>query len=132
MLTGGCYCGAVRYEVRGKPVHLTNCHCSICRRTTGAPYVTWFSVPLADFRLVQGTPTTFHSTQRALRRFCGQCGTQLIFQHEDDALYIDVTTGSLDDPESCPPQDDTYLGDKLGWVSTAGQLPAYVRSRSAG
>ena len=132
MLAGGCYCGAVRYEVTGKPVHLTNCHCSICRRTTGAPYVSWFSVPVAQFRIVQGSPVTFHSSQKALRRFCGTCGTQLIFQHEEDVLYIDLTAGSLDDPESCPPEDHTYLGDKLGWVNTADHLPGYVRSRSAG
>jgi hypothetical protein len=50
MLTGGCFCGAIRYEVAGAPFHETNCHCSICRRTAGAAFVTWFSVRSADHR----------------------------------------------------------------------------------
>jgi hypothetical protein len=54
MLTGGCFCGAIRYEARGTPFHETSCHCSICRRTTGAPFVTWFSVRSPDFRIIQG------------------------------------------------------------------------------
>ena len=37
MLNGGCFCGAIRYETAGTPFHQTNCHCSICRRTTGGP-----------------------------------------------------------------------------------------------
>lgn len=43
-LEGGCLCGAVRYRVTGKPYHVTHCHCSMCRRASGAPLVTWFSV----------------------------------------------------------------------------------------
>jgi hypothetical protein len=64
MLTGGCFCGAIRYEVEGTPFHATNCHCSICRRTTGAPFVTWFSVRPSDFRIVEGEPMRFNSTER--------------------------------------------------------------------
>ena len=56
MLQGGCFCGRIRYEVAGTPFHETNCHCSICRRTTGAPFVTWFSVRPPEFRLVSGEP----------------------------------------------------------------------------
>ena len=43
MLTAGCFCCAIRYEVRGSPFHKTNCHSSICGRTLGAPFVTWFA-----------------------------------------------------------------------------------------
>ena len=52
MLTGGCFCGAIRYEARGTPFDETNCHCSICRRTPGAPFVTWFSPRSSDFRII--------------------------------------------------------------------------------
>ena len=54
MLKGGCYCGAVRYEVAASPARETACHCSICRGTSGAPFVAWFSVPAASFRVVVG------------------------------------------------------------------------------
>jgi len=53
MLQGGCFCGRIRYEVAGRPFHETNCHCSICRRTTGAPFVAWFSVRPLEFRVAE-------------------------------------------------------------------------------
>src|SRR5262249_38242564 len=58
-LQGGCFCGRIRYEVAGRPFHETNCHCSICRRTTGAPFVAWFSVRPSEFRFVEGDPSHF-------------------------------------------------------------------------
>jgi hypothetical protein len=64
MLKGGCFCGWIRYEAAGTPFHETSCHCSICRRTTGAPFVTWFSVPRPGFRLVRGEPDHTHAGSR--------------------------------------------------------------------
>ena len=56
VLQGGCHCGQVRYEVTGRPYHLTVCHCTDCRRTSGAPMVAWFSVAPQEFRITNGTP----------------------------------------------------------------------------
>ena len=70
MLKGGCFCGRIRYETAGTPFRETNCHCSICRRTSGAPFVTWFSVLRSEFRFVTGEPTRFNSTAEATRSFC--------------------------------------------------------------
>jgi hypothetical protein len=80
MLHGGCFCSRIRYEVTGIPFHETNCHCSMCRRTTGAPFVAWFSVRPSDFRLACGNPSRFRSSAKATRSFCGHCGTQLTFK----------------------------------------------------
>src|SRR5687768_9045046 len=104
MLRGGCFCGRIRYETTGTPFHESNCHCSICRRTTGAPFVTWFTVPRSQFQLLAGEPTRFRSSPKATRSFCAQCGTQLTFEHEDHLNEIDVTTSSLDDPVALPPK----------------------------
>jgi hypothetical protein len=120
VLTGGCYCGAVRYAVTGQPFNATNCHCSICRRTTGAPFVAWFSVRPDEFRLVKGTPQHFRSSAHGKRSFCGICGTQLTFR---DAVLdeVDVTTASLDDPERVPPNDNTRTNSRLGWIAADGR-----------
>lgn len=131
MLIGGCFCGAIRYEASGTAHHQTNCHCSICRRTTGAPFVTWFSVPRSGFRLVQGTPARFRSSPTATRSFCPGCGTQLTFEQDRAPGEIDVTTCSLDDPEGMPPQDHTYTRSKLGWIKLADGLREYRTSRTA-
>jgi hypothetical protein len=132
MLKGGCYCGAIRYEVAGTPYHETNCHCSICRRTTGAPFVAWFSVRRAGFRLVQGTPARFRSTAKGTRSFCPHCGTQLTFERADAAGEIDVTTCSLDDPERLPPKDHVRTSSRLVWVQPGDGLPEFREGRRDG
>ena len=129
--TGGCLCGAIRYEANGKPFHETNCHCSICRRTTGAPFVTWFTVRSTDFRIVKGQPAWVNSTEKGARSFCSRCGTQLTFEHADLPDEIDVTVSSLDDPELVPPRDNTRTSTRLGWVAADG-LPEYRDARQQG
>lgn len=131
MLTGGCFCGAIRYEAGGTPFHETNCHCSNCRRTTGAPFVTWFSVRLADFHIVTGQPARFNTTEKGTRSFCPRCGTQLTFQHTDFGDEIDVTASSLDNPKLVPPKDNTYTSSRLGWIVHDG-LPEYRENRQQG
>jgi hypothetical protein len=128
MLTGGCFCGRVRYETEAAPYNETNCHCSICRRTTGAPYVAWFSVPRSQFRLT-GEPTRFRSSGKATRSFCPECGTQITFELDGTGEEIDVTTSSLDEPNAVPPLDHTHTSSKLKWVKLADSLPQFAESR---
>jgi hypothetical protein len=129
MLQGGCFCGRIRYKVTSAPFHETNCHCSICRRTTGAPFVAWFSVRPSEFRWVSGAPSHFRSSSKASRSFCAHCGTQLTFQSDDYPDEIDVTTCSLDQPEAVPPRDHTYTGNKLPWIWLSDRLAQYPQAR---
>ena len=132
MLTGGCFCGAIRYQASGQVFNETSCHCDICRRTSGAPYMAWFSVPAAGFQLLAGTPATFRSSGHATRTFCPTCGTQLTFADDASPDEIDISTCSLDQPEQAPPRDHTYISSKLDWVQLADELPRFPRSRSEG
>jgi hypothetical protein len=127
MLTGGCYCGRVRYEAAGTPRDEGICHCSICRRTTGAPMVAWFSVDAPSFRFTQGEPRAFHSTPGATRRFCADCGTQLTF--EAIPGEVDVATASLDDPEAATPRFEIWAESRLGWMDLVNRLPRHGRRR---
>ena len=127
-LAGGCLCGAIRYEARGAPYHRTVCHCSICRRSTGAPMVAWFSVKLRDFAFTTGQPSTYRSSAKAQRSCCPACGTQLTFKLDVEE-EIDVTVGSLDDPEALPPQDHTYVASQLSWVHLDDGLPRHAQAR---
>jgi len=122
MLKGGCFCGHVRYEASGAAFYESNCHCSICRRTTGAPFVSWFSVRRSEFRIVSGDPSRFESTAQATRSFCPRCGTQLIFEHRDFPDEIGITTSSLDDPVSVPPKRHIHVSSKLPWIKLADGL----------
>ena len=129
-LEGGCLCGAVRYETNG-PVSLeTNCHCTICRRASAAPFVAWFTVATADFRFTRGEPKRFRSSSAAERAFCSTCGTQLTFQAAENATEIDITTCSLDEPERVPPRDHTWVRSQLPWVKLADDLPTHAMKRA--
>lgn len=125
MLTGQCYCGAIQYEVTATPSSRTICHCSMCRGTTGAPCVAWFTVPLSGFRLLRGAPVRFRSSDRATRTFCGVCGTQLTFASDDTPGEVDVTTCSLADPAQVSPEYHTYVDSALPWVVIGDRLPRY-------
>lgn len=132
MLTGGCFCGDIRYETTGKPFHSSNCHCSMCRRSAGAPFVTWFSVARSTFRLTQGKLAHFRSSMLAKRGFCPRCGTQLTFEDDGVPADIDLTTCSLDEPELVPPEDDIHTGNRVGWIKLDELLPQYREFRRAG
>lgn len=130
MLKGRCYCGAVRYETTGTPTQESVCQCSICRRTTGAPFVAWFSVPLSSFTL-SGDTTTFQSSAAASRRFCAKCGTQLTFYSSHHPDLIDITTCSLEHPEQVPPVDHIYGASRVTWVKPGDGLPMHPDARPA-
>jgi hypothetical protein len=129
MLTGGCHCGYVRYSGSGPALQETNCHCSICRRTAGAAFVSWFTVRRSEFSLVHGTPSRYASSGQAERSFCPRCGTQLTFEHVDFPDEIDVSICSLDDSERVPPKDHTWTSSKLRWVQPADRLPEFPQAR---
>jgi hypothetical protein len=128
-IEGGCFCGAVRYEI-GKPTsRITHCHCLHCRGTSGAPYLTWAEFDAAQFRIVTGTPGRFESRPLVIRQFCTVCGTQLTYQHAEEPDIIDVTVCSLDEPAGFQPEDHIWTDRMLPWVQPADGLPRYQRSR---
>ena len=129
MLTGGCFCGFIRYDAGGTPFHETNCHCSICRRTSGAPFVAWFTVPADEFRITSGQPASFRSSEHGTRSFCPHCGTPLTFASSRLPDELDITICSLQDPELLPPKDHTRTSAKLGWVKLGDQLPRFPEAR---
>lgn len=129
MIEGGCFCGFVRYRAGGSPSCETNCHCSICRRTSGAPFVAWFTVPQADFSFAKGAPSSFQSSEHGTRTFCPRCGTPLTFRSANSPAEVDVTTCSLDDPERHPPKDHTRTSSRLSWVELGDQLPSVPEAR---
>ena len=123
MLEGGCYCGYIRYQTSAKPSEEANCHCTICRKSSGGTYVTWFTVPRNELQVLAGHPATFQSSAKGERSFCPRCGTQLLFTHADHPDEIDITTTSLDDPERVPPRAHIHVATKLGWVALNDDLP---------
>lgn len=132
MITGGCFCGHVRYEADGELFHETICHCEDCRRAVGAHVVAWFSVKRASFRWTGTAPQAFRSSPKATRRFCGACGTSLTFEGDASPDEFDLTISSLDSPSDVAPRDHVYVRSKLAWDPVCDGLPQYATTRAQG
>jgi hypothetical protein len=127
---GGCTCGAIRYRVKGQPANSMVCHCRTCRRVAAAPVVAWVTFPAAQFELLSGQPSQFHSSGPVRRTFCSACGTPLTYEHTDAAGFVDITTCSLDDPDLFPPTHHSWLSHDLEWVRFGDGLPTFPESRT--
>lgn len=130
-LTGGCFCGAIKYRVEGEPRHVTHCHCRHCRRTGASAFVTWAEFNAKDFTLSKGSPGRYVTRPKVVRTFCTRCGTQLTFQSQERQNEIDVTVGSLDAPDRITPQDHTWSDRMLPWIRLDDGLPRYPQRRSS-
>ncbi|KAF1687045.1 aldehyde-activating protein [Pseudoxanthomonas broegbernensis] len=126
---GGCFCGAIRYELTEPPAGSMVCHCSTCRRLFGAPVVAWLSVAAGGFAFTRGGLAEFSSTPPVTRWFCQACGTHLAYVHADEPDYVEVATCSLDDASAFPPTHHSWQGHDLPWVVFGDGLPTFQRSR---
>lgn len=125
---GGCHCGAVRYEVSGEPQHVALCHCSDCRKSSGAPMVAWAAFAEEQFKLVEGEPVTFNSSGSAMRSFCPKCGSGLYYRNAEFLPgIVDIQSATLDDPDALPPGAHIQTAERLGWIENAHSLPAFER-----
>ena len=109
--------------------HATVCHCTICRKTSGAPSVAWVTGQRENFRITRGTPQGLRSSDHGTRSFCAACGTALTFCSSSLPDEIDVTIASLDEPERVVPEDHTWVGSKLAWVELSDTLPQFQKAR---
>ena len=110
---------------------LGDCHCIDCRRSAGAPYVTWGSVPRADLVVTKGEPRKVAHADR-IRSFAACCGTHLFFEDAKDSDTIDFTIASLDDPTPFAPQKAIFLEDKLPWVVIDESIPSFQKTPKTG
>ena len=71
-ITGGCHCGAIRYQVEGDLIVHALCHCADCRRHAGAPMVGWAMYAEDAVKVTQGEPKIYASSEHGRRHFCRQ------------------------------------------------------------
>jgi hypothetical protein len=123
--TGGCLCGAVRYEITGPPLRGTICHCSLCRKSSGSAFQAWALFRKEQLSWTQGTPHIIQATPLVIRKFCHHCGSPLSFQFRDDHSdqIIGVTIGTLDTPNDVAPTRHNWVSEQLNWLNIIDELP---------
>ncbi|HLK35161.1 MAG TPA: GFA family protein [Polyangiaceae bacterium] len=135
MVTGGCLCGAVRYEYDGPVGPATYCHCADCRRVTGSAFNVGVRFERARFRLLQGVPKTFTkvggSGRTIERSFCPSCGSPLYTAAPQSPAFVWVKAGSLDAGASIEPVDQIWTESRVPWGTVTPDLPGHARNRPA-
>jgi len=121
-LTGGCQCGAVRYRLDGDPAGANICHCRMCQKASGGPFMAFGGVELDQLVWTRGKPAVFMSSAIAERGFCAGCGTPLTYRVLDRDR-IAVTIGSLDAPSTVAPGIQYGVESKLAWLDSISALP---------
>ncbi len=125
LVTGGCMCGDVRFEVTGPATSACHCHCRDCQQHSGAPYVTWATFPLESFHVTEGALTEYASSQGATRAHCARCGTSIVYRNVKWPTDIDITAASLDDPAAITPTEHIFMDDAPPWTKMGDGLPEH-------
>jgi hypothetical protein len=106
--TGGCLCGAVRYELHGEPKVVGLCHCSDCRKTTGGLALHYADWPRPAVR-IEGALASY-----AGRSFCPDCGSRVV---HFSAHHTEILLGTLDDPPNdLIPQREIWTIRREPWL----------------
>ena len=119
-------CGHVRYALAAEPANVVDCHCRDCQRSSGAPFVTWTTVPRAGFALTRGSLQYVAFADRR-RGFAPCCGTPVVFEEDAVTEWIDVTVASFDEPGALRPAKALWLEDHQPWVPLNPQIPGYAQ-----
>jgi len=126
-VTGGCLCGAVRFQARFPSKWCAHCHCSMCRKEHGAGYVTWAGFEESQFELLQGANQLiwYRSSAPAERGFCSQCGSSMLFRSQRWPGEIHVALGCLDGPIDRQPAAHIFHDSRVDWVAIDDALALY-------
>jgi len=124
--TGGCHCGAVRFQFSGDARGVVNCHCGQCVKTHGhyAPYSNCAKAGLE----VTGEKdiTWYHASAEARRGFCSKCGSQLFWEQEDSA-NTSIAAGAFDPLSGLKTVGNIFVADKPDYYEISDGLPAFSR-----
>jgi hypothetical protein len=124
--SGGCACGAVRFEVQGEPRRVGLCHCMICRKAHGSsfnPFVVYAQHQVQ----IEGSPAIWNSSANYERWFCAACGSRVAALQRSEGEY-ELSLGSFDEPGQFEPQYESWIIRREPWL-TPLPAPQHCRDR---
>ncbi len=126
--TGGCLCGAVRYEIDGETIFQGHCHCVDCQKVTGTGHISVVAVPSSALK-VTGETTSFAVTadsgQPYIRHFCPKCGSVVYGEPTAMQGVNTVPAGTLDDTSLFVPEMVVYTKSRPAWDRIDSGLPEF-------
>jgi len=131
--TGGCVCGAVRYECSAAQaeIQMFKCHCLDCQHVTGGGHTPVVYVPAPTFKLTRGALRYFYTDSELMgphshkRGFCPDCGSRVTGGEGPKAPGIGITAGSLDDAGAFEPAIEMWVSDAQPWDPLNPSLPKF-------
>jgi hypothetical protein len=122
-MTGGCSCGAIRYQITSFPLLLYSCNCTNCQRASGSAFALNMPVRARDFHILQGAPKPWrHSSPSGvavISWFCGDCGARLYGDRAGRAEIVNLRAGTLDDTSWLVPAAHMFMRSAQAWVQPA-------------
>ena len=120
-LTGGCQCGALRYEIRAEPLTVYVCHCTECQRQSGSAFGMSVMVPRASLAYTTGAPRRWKRTADSGRAIesdmCETCGVRPVNHPSANDKVSIVKPGTLDDPSWLHPIGHIWTDSAQPWVT---------------
>jgi len=129
-ISGGCYCGSLRYEANGDVEASIQCHCRECQYITGGNPNVIMIMPLSGFEFVKGIPKTFKrkDIEKAVTRlFCENCGTGIGTKNPNRPNSIILKVGTFDDPSIFKPDIAIFTIDKQKFHYIENGLKSFER-----
>ncbi|MDP6427732.1 MAG: GFA family protein [Rhodospirillales bacterium] len=127
--TGGCQCGAIRYEFSCEPLTVYTCHCTDCQKTAASAFGMSVRVKAENFTLTKGEPNSIDIVADSGRTktglFCGDCGTRVCNKPGANGPQVVVKAGTLDDPNWFRPIAHIWTRSAQGWFPFADGLPKF-------
>jgi hypothetical protein len=131
LYTGGCACGAIRFETDQTPIFQNHCQCLDCQKRSGTGHGSYLTFAGRSEMRISGEPSEWRITADSghdkLHAFCPICGTPvyLTFTAMPDLIAIHAT--ALDDPRLFSPQALTYAMRRHDWDMIDPAVPAFER-----
>jgi hypothetical protein len=118
-ITGGCLCGALRYEAQGEPGMCGHCYCGDCRKASGSGFIAFMGFPSSALRITGETRRFTSKSARgtdAVRNFCAVCGSLVFGGILGQSVTHTIYAGSLDDPSLFVPKIAIFARGRPAWA----------------
>jgi hypothetical protein len=129
--SGGCRCGAVRYESKAEPLRVVHCFCTDCQKINGAQMSTNVIIPRGAFSVTAGSAACYvtvgDSGNEVRRFFCQTCGSSLWSEPAIIPDVVIIKAGSMDDSSWLRPSASIYLDSAPPWASVPDGIPGFPR-----